>query len=172
MGTQHANGGIAYRDRLFNGSLGEQTVNSSVGAVLSSPAMALGNTGLNLSYQVGTQFITADTDLLGPPELTSLGTPAAAALGRGFSLWQGKALAATATEGLRYTPRPIVPCLPVVTGITGVMNAYTNGDTQGTLTGTVGLRGQLGHFSRSFFDYTGFNISYSQVGLGLIALPV
>jgi len=157
----------AYRDRLFNGSLGEQTVNSSVGAVLSSSAIALGNTGLNLSYQVGTQFITADTDLLGPRELTSLGRlQAATALSRGFSLWQGKALAATATEGLRYTPRPVVPYLQLVTGITGVMNAYTNGDAQGTLTGTVGLRGQLGHFSRSFFDYTGFNISYSQVGLG------
>jgi len=157
----------SYRDRLFNGSLGEQTVNSSVGAVFSSPAIALGNTGLNLSYQVSTQFITADTDLLGPPELTSLGRlQAGAALSRAFSLWQGKALPATASGGLRYTPRPVVPYLQLVTGITGVMNAYTNGDTQQTLTGTVGLRGQLGHFSRSFLDYTGFNISYSQVGLG------
>jgi len=157
----------AYRDRLFNGSLGEQTVNSSVGAVFSSPAIVLGKTGLNLSYQVGTQLITADTDLLGPPELTTLGRlQAGAALSRAFSLWQGKPLAATATGGLRYTPSPVVPYLQLVTGITGVMNAYTNGDTQQTLTGTIGLRGQLGHFSRNFLDYTGFNVSYSQVGLG------
>jgi hypothetical protein len=47
-------------------------------------------------------------------------------------------------------------------GLTGVESYYSNGDSQPSLTGTVGLLAQFGHFSRPFFDYTGFNIIYSQ----------
>jgi hypothetical protein len=46
--------------------------------------------------------------------------------------------------------------------VTGTTSYYSSGDSQNTLIGTVGLEGQFGHFSRPFFDYTGFNISYSQ----------
>jgi len=156
----------AYRDRVFNGSLGEQTIQSSLGAILASPVIPLGQTGLNLSYQVGTQYFTANTDPLGLSNTDSLGRlQASAALNRGFNLWQGQALPATATGGLKYTPAPVVPYLQLLAGVTGVLNAYTNGDSQQTLTGTVGVQGQIGHFSRRFLDYTGFNISYSQVGL-------
>jgi Protein of unknown function (DUF3769) len=77
-------------------------------------------------------------------------------------LWQGKPLAATPTEGLRYTPSPVVPFLQAIGGVTATNSYYTNGDNQSTLTGTIGLQGQIGNFSRPFFDYTGFNISYSQ----------
>ena len=41
----------SYRDRLFNGSLGFQNVQSSLGAVFSSPNIALGTSGINLNYQ-------------------------------------------------------------------------------------------------------------------------
>lgn len=153
----------AYRDRLFNGSLGEQTVRSSLGAVLASPPTVLGNTGINLNYQVGTQYITANR--ASSADSASLGRfQASAGLSRAFYLWQGKALPATATDGLRYTPSPVVPYLQLLTGVTGILNAYTNDDTQQTLIGTIGLQGQLGRFSRRFLDYTGFNVSYSQVG--------
>ncbi|HEY9845687.1 MAG TPA: DUF3769 domain-containing protein, partial [Candidatus Caenarcaniphilales bacterium] len=155
----------SYRDRLFNGSLGEQTVRSSLGAILSSPPIAVGNTGINLSYQVGTQYVRANTNRLGLADPASLGRfQASAALNRSFYLWQGNSLPATATGGLRYTSSPVAPYLQLLTGVTGVTNAYTNGDTQQTLIGTIGLQGQYGHFSRPFLDYTGFNISYSQVG--------
>ncbi|HEY9750298.1 MAG TPA: DUF3769 domain-containing protein [Allocoleopsis sp.] len=163
----------SYRDRLFNGSLGYQDVQSSLGAFLISPVVPLGKSGVSLSYQAGAQFVTADTDRLDLLDANrsnnriSLGrVEASAALNKGFPLWQGKALPATATEGLRYTPAPVVPYLQLVTGVRGVANGYTSGDSQTTLTGTVGLQGQVGHFSRRFFDYTGFNISYSQSAIG------
>lgn len=159
----------SYRDRLFNGSLGFQDVQSSLGAILISPVIPLGKTGINLSYQAGAQYINADTDrldLLDPIRTNnrvSLGRfQASAALSRGFPIWTGKPLPATATEGLRYTPSPVVPYLQVFTGLRGVLSGYTSEESQQTLTGTIGLQGQIGHFSRPFFDYTGFNISYSQ----------
>jgi hypothetical protein len=46
--------------------------------------------------------------------------------------------------------------------VTGTTSYYTSGDNQSTLIGTIGLIGQIGHFSRPFLDYTAFNISYSQ----------
>ncbi|MBD2432218.1 MULTISPECIES: DUF3769 domain-containing protein [Fischerella] len=159
----------SYRDRLYNGSLGYQTVQSSFGGVVTSPIIPLGRTGLNFSYQGGAQYITANTDredLLEPirdNNRVSLGRlQASAALNGGFLLWQGKPLPPTATEGLRYTPNPVVPYLRAFGGLTGTTSYYTNGDNQSTLIGTIGLEGQIGHFSRSFLDYTAFNVSYSQ----------
>ncbi|MBD1809424.1 DUF3769 domain-containing protein [Microcoleus sp. FACHB-SPT15] len=160
----------SYRNRLFNGTLGEQTVQSSLGAVLSSPNIPVGNTGVNLSYQVGAQYINADTDRLDLLEpirennRVSLGRyQGVVSLSKGFLLWQGEGLPATPTEGLRYTPAPVVPYLSLGTDLTGVVSAYSNGETQESLSGTIGLVGQIGHFSKPFLDYTGFNISYSQV---------
>ncbi|HAX85334.1 MAG TPA: DUF3769 domain-containing protein, partial [Cyanobacteria bacterium UBA11370] len=163
-----------YRDRIFNGSLGFQTVRSSIGAVVTSPVIPLGNSGINLTYQGAIQNINADTDrqdLLPPPprdnrRINLTRYQAGASLNRSFLLWQGEALPATPTEGLRYTPRPVVPYLQLRTRVTGVASAYSNGDTQESLSGTIGLVGQLGHFSKPYFDYTGFNISYTQVARG------
>ena len=158
-----------YRERLFNGSLGYQTVESSYGASFVSPVIPLGNSGVNFTYQTSIQNIEAETDkqdLL--PEGQDEGLinltryESAASISRSFYLWQGEALPATAQEGLRYTPTPVQPFLQLTTGITGVGGFYSNGDTQPYLLGSIGLQGQLGHFSRPYFDYTGFNIVYSQ----------
>lgn len=170
IGTHSLTGEYSYRDRLFNGSLGYQTVQRSVGAVLTSPVIPLGKSGINLSYQVGFQQVEADSDrfdLLNPirnhNRLDLSRFQASAALSRGFHLWKGKSLAATAREGLRYTPNPVIPYLQLLLGLRGVTSHYSNGWHQSSLTGSVGLLGQFGHFSRPWFDYTGFNLTYTQV---------
>jgi hypothetical protein len=164
----------SFRDRLFNGSLGFQTVQSSIGAVFSSPNFELGRSGITLRYQGGFQYVNADTDrsdLLDPIRSNnriSLGRfQASATLGKSFSLWSGTTLPATPTEGLRYTPVPINPYLNLGVGLTGVSSFYTNGDSQNDLVASVGLYGQFGHFSKKFLDYTGFSITYYQtIGTG------
>ena len=157
-----------HRDRLFNGTLGFQTVQSSIGGILTSPVIPVAK-GVNFSYQTGAQYITANTDRLDLLDAVrdnnriSLGRlQGSAALSGGLLLWSGKGLPATAKEGLRYTPTPVVPFLTAFAGVTGTTSYYTNGDNQNTLTGSIGLQGQLGHFSKPFFDYTGFNITFSQ----------
>lgn len=158
----------SYRDRLFNGSLGFQTVRSSLGAVLLSPVINLDNQGLILTYQVGGQWITADTDrldLLDPfprdNNRVSLGRfQGSARLSKGFNLWRGQPLPATQTEGLRYSPVPLVPFLNLGVSLLGVGSYYTSGDFQEVLAGDVRLDGQFGHLSDNFFDYTRFNLGY------------
>ncbi|NJP10451.1 MAG: DUF3769 domain-containing protein [Leptolyngbyaceae cyanobacterium RU_5_1] len=159
----------SYRDRLFNGSLGFQTVQSSLGFIFVSPDVVLGNTGLTLNYQAGYSDINANTDrldLLGPnPEdsRVTLGRfQASAALNRNFTLWEGKPLPATRNEGLKYTANPVIPYLLISTSVRGVFSSYTSDDTQKDFIGTVGLYGQFGHFSRPFFDYTAFSVLYQQ----------
>ncbi|KAB8335296.1 DUF3769 domain-containing protein [Scytonema tolypothrichoides VB-61278] len=159
----------SYRDRLYNGTLGFQDVQSSFGGVITSPVIPLGKSGINLSYQGGAQLIEANTDrqdLLKPNRdnnrISLSRLQASAALDGGFFLWQGKGLAPTATEGLRYTANPVVPFVRAFGGVTGTTTYYSSGDSQNTITGTVGLEGQFGHFSQPFFDYTGFRVSYSQ----------
>jgi hypothetical protein len=159
----------SYRDRLFNGSLGYQNVQNSLGFIVTSPQIALGNTGINLSYQAGVQAVTANTDRL--DLLDSVRTndridltryQASVALNRPIVLWQGQPLPATPTEGLRYTPNPIAPYLLLIPSARAVVGLYSNGDSQSTFTGSLGLYGQFGHFSRPFLDYTSFNLTYSQ----------
>ena len=170
IGTHTLSLEASYRDRLFNNSLGFQDIQSSIGALLFSPTIALGDTGINLSYQVGYQYVNADTDradLLEPIRRNNrinLGRfQASAALSRGFLLWQGTPAPATPTEGLRYSPNPVVPYVSVAVGLTGVGTSYSNGDSQNNLNGSVSLFGQVGRFSRPFLDYTAFNLTYTQV---------
>jgi len=158
-----------YRDRLFNGSLGFQTVQNSIGGVVTSPNMTLGKTGINFNYQASIQNINADTDRLDLLELERENNrvnltryQAALFANKNFLLWSGKPLPSTKEQGLRYTPNPVIPYLELVTGITGVGSFYSNNQAQPSLEGTIGLQGQLGHFSRNWLDYTGFKFSYSQ----------
>jgi len=157
-----------YRDRLFNGSLGFQNVQSSIGFIITSPIYTLGNTGINLSYQGGVQYINANTDR---PDLLAVSREnnradltryqASASVSRPFTLWQGTTLPSTPTEGLRYSSVPITPYLVLAPGVTGVFSGYSSNDTQSSLTGSIGLYGQFGHFSKPIFDYTAITISYS-----------
>ncbi|MEM9539794.1 MAG: DUF3769 domain-containing protein [Cyanobacteria bacterium P01_E01_bin.42] len=165
-------GEFSYRDRLFNGSLGFQTVQTSYGAVLTSPNLVLGDTNINLRYQAGVQVIEADTDradLLAADRtnnrITLTRIQGAAFLGYNFYLWRGNTLPPTPEEGMRYSPTPLQPYVQVTTGITAISGWYSSGDTQQSIQGTVGLRGQFGHFSDDFFDYTGWNIAYSQAAI-------
>jgi hypothetical protein len=176
----------SYRDRLFNGSLGFQNVQSSLGFVITSPIVQLGDTGISLSYQGGVQAINSDInvarafgtdpdeelrELLPDPDPVTGIRPnnridltryqASASLNRSFLLWSGTPLPPTPDQGLRYTPNPVFPFLRLNVGLRGVFSAYSNGDTQSVLTSTIGLSGQFGNFSRPFFDYTGINLSYS-----------
>ncbi len=159
----------SYRDRLYNGSLGFQTVQSSFGGVIISPNIPLGKTGLNLRYQAGAQQVSARTDRA---ELLDVGRSndrvslsrlqASATIGGAINLWQGKALPPTKEGGLKYTSNPVVPYVQVFGNVTGTGSFYSNGDEQNTLIGSIGLQGQFGNFSKKFLDYTGFNVTYSQ----------
>ena len=166
-------GEYSYRDRIFNGTLGFRTVQRSAGAVLTSPEILLGDSGAVFKFQAGLQQIEAKTDRL--DILTQPGRDNDRTTRTRFQglatliyppiIWQGKALPLTPTEGLKYTPRPVVPFIRLILQAQGVTNIYTEDDSQSYLSGTVGFQGQFGHFSRDFFDYTGFNLLYTQVAL-------
>lgn len=153
----------AYRERIVNGSLGEQTIQNRAGAIFSSPTQTLGKTGIELNYRLAAELLTANTDRFGGIDLVSLGRiQGSASIQRAVDLWRGKTLPPTATEGMRYTPEPIQPYVRIVGGLTGVVSGYSNGDSQTSLIGKIRIEGQLGHFSRPYLDYTGFFVGFSQ----------
>ncbi len=162
-------GEAAYRSRIFNGSLGFQDVQSSIGGVITSSIIPLGNTGINFDYQVGAQLIRANTDrpnLLSanrPNDLTNLNRyQTAANLTKSFRLWEGTGLPANQKDTYNYSPVPVVPYLQLNTGLQGAFSSYSNGEDQSSIGYSIGIQGQIGNFSRSSFDYTGFNLGYSQ----------
>jgi hypothetical protein len=162
-----------YRERLFNGSLGFQRVRSRFGVQLDSPDIFVADTGIRLKFLGSIQNITAETDRR---ELLSLKRSndrtnltrylVSATLNKDFPIWQGKALPATKEEGLRFTSTPVLPYLQLITGLTGTQSLYSNGDNQPFIRANIGIEGQLGHFSRSYLDYTGFRIEYAQGFVG------
>ncbi|MGB8703144.1 MAG: DUF3769 domain-containing protein [Thermosynechococcaceae cyanobacterium] len=163
IGPNRLNFQAAYRERILNGSLGEQSIQSRFGAIFSSPTQTIGRTGLKLSYRLGAERITANTDTTGVLQLESLGRfQGSVDLERAFELWKGRTLPPTATQGLKYTPEPSQPHLHLIPGITGVTSFYTNGDSQNSLIGRIRLEGQIGHFSRPYLDYTSFFVGLSQ----------
>ncbi|NJM96935.1 MAG: DUF3769 domain-containing protein [Phormidesmis sp. RL_2_1] len=164
----------SYRDRLFNGSLGFQDVQSSLGAVLLSPVIALNPHGLSLNYQASAQLINATSDrtdlLLASGSNTgriTLGRyQVSAALRQVINLWRGEPKVANQDEGLRFTPSPVVPFLDLSTGLRMTSTYYSSRDAQNSLIADISINGQLGHFSRNFGDYTRFNLGYSQSFIG------
>jgi hypothetical protein len=153
----------AFRDRVFNGSLGFQDVNNIVGSTLLSPSYVLGDSQISFSYQVAAQLIGAVRDDL---QLSTVGNllrlQSAAVLSRSFPLLRGEAASAERETGLRFSPKPIVPKLDAFVSVQGVNSIYSNGANQAALFGTLGLSGEVGSFAKDFFDYTGFNLSYTQ----------
>ena len=160
----------SYRERLFNGSLGFQDVQSSFGAVLLSPDIQLGKDGPLLTYQASAQLINAETDrenLRTNSGRTTLGRyQISAALQKSFNLWRGEPKPPTQDEGLRFTPQPVVPYVDLTSGLRTTGTRYSNGDFQSNLIAEIGVVGQVGHFARNFADYTRFNASYSQSFIG------
>lgn len=168
LGDHRLTGEYTFRNRQFNGSLGFRTVHTSLGLVLSSPPIVLGNTGIVLNYQTGINRINADTDeaeLLKPIRDTNRATlirhQSSFSLDRGWNLWVGDALPTTAEEGLRYSPVPVVPYVRFFTGVRGIAGFYSNGASETSLQGTVGVQAQFGHFSKPFLDYTSVFVRYS-----------
>lgn len=163
-----------YRERLFNGSLGFQDVQSSLGLLLVSPTYQLGDTGLKFSYQASAQIINAETDrpfLIAVDDsdtdrITAVRYQGSAALRRTFGLWRGQPKPPTQSQGLRYTPAPVVPYLDLNAGVRTTLTNYSTGDNQNSLIADIGLEAQLGHFARDFGDYTRLNVAYSQSFVG------
>jgi hypothetical protein len=162
-------GEAVYRDRIFNGSLGYQEVESSIGGIFTSPTIPIGNTGINLDYQAGAHLLMANSDrqnLLSPTRTNDLVAlnryQTAASLTKSVRLWEGKGLPADRPETYNYSPIPVVPYLQLNTGIRGAFSSYSNGENQSSVGYNVGIQGQIGNFAGGSFDYTGFNLNYFQ----------
>jgi lipopolysaccharide export system protein LptA len=155
-----------YRERVFNGSLGFQDVQSSVGVSLTSPKVEIGNTGIVLDYQAGFKLLNAATDRIGvgasDGRVTLGRLELSANLAKSFRLWEGEGPPVDDRATYNYSPVPVVPYLQLNTGIGVRSNNYSNGENQSLYGFKVSLQGQFGHFIAPAFDYTGFNIGYTQ----------
>jgi hypothetical protein len=153
----------AFRDRVFNGSLGFQDVSNIVGTTLLSPNFMLGNSQISFNYQVAAQLIGAVRDDLQPSTVgTLVRLQSAAVLSRAFPLFRGEPAPAEKETGLRFSPKPVVPKLDAFVTVQGVNSLYSNGANQAALFGTLGLAAEVGSFAKDFLDYTGLTLSYTQ----------
>ncbi len=153
----------AFRDRIFNGSLGFQDVNNILGTTLLSPNYVLGDSQISLNYQASAQLVGAVRDDIQPSTISSLiRLQGAVSLSRAFPLLRGEPLPAEKETGLRFSPKPIVPKLDAFVSAQGVSSFYSNGASQSVLYGTIGFAAEVGNFAKDFLDYTSLIVSYTQ----------
>jgi len=163
FGTHTLLSQYAFRDRVYNGSLGFQDVNNILGTTLLSPNYVLGDSKISFNYQASVQLVGAVRDDIQPSTVGSLlRLQGAVSLSRAFPLLRGEPLPATKELGLRFSPKPIVPKLDAFLSAQGVESVYSNGANQAVLYGTIGLAAEVGHFAKDFLDYTGLTLSYTQ----------
>ena len=178
----------SYRERIYNGSLGLQTVVYSYGAnlagtaVFNRPKQPAENssttpatprqkgpffTPVNLSWAAqsgnyqATLFETNTLDTLWR-------SYANLAVSSTLQLWQGLALddSEDPARGLRYSPTPVIPGLGLNLGASGYLASYSDGANQNTLTLWGGPSFTIGQFDKPFFDYTRFSASIAGTFLG------
>ncbi|MCP9776268.1 MULTISPECIES: DUF3769 domain-containing protein [unclassified Cyanobium] len=162
----------SYRERIYNGSLGLQTVVYSYGANLAGNALLnqyknpetsrkspfIEPINLNWAVQSGSyQAELFETDTLD----TLWRSYANLAASTTLQLWQGSALDASEDpkRGLRYSPIPVAPSFGINFGASGYAATYSDGANQNTLTLWGGPSFTLGQFDRPVFDYTRFSAS-------------
>lgn len=178
----------SYRERIYNGSLGLQTVVYSYGANLAGTAIfnrprqaadnpsaaappprqkgpfftpvALSWAAQSANYQA-TLFETNTLDTLWR-------SYANLAVSSTLQLWQGEALDASEdpARGLRYSPTPVTPGLGLNMGASGYLASYSDGANQNTLTLWGGPSFTIGQFDKPLFDYTRFSASIAGTFLG------
>jgi hypothetical protein len=156
----------AYRERVFNGTLGFQDLQSSLGISITSPKIALGDTGVVFDYNAGFRLLNSGTDRTGVGAgdgRVNLGRfQMAANLNKSWRLWEGIGPDPNERSTYNYSPVPVIPYLQLNTGVNARVGSYTNGESQSLYGYGISLQGQVGHFTAPAFDYTGFNVGYSQ----------
>jgi hypothetical protein len=162
----------SYRERIYNGSLGLQTVVYSYGANLAGNALLnqyknpeshrkspfFTPISLNWAVQSGSyQAELFETDTLDTLWRSYANLAATTTL----QLWQGSALDSSEEpkRGFRYSPIPVTPGFGINFGASGYAATYSDGANQNTLTLWGGPSLTLGQFDRPVFDYTRFSAS-------------
>ena len=178
----------SYRERIYNGSLGLQTVVYSYGANLAGTAVfnrpqqpADNPSAMPATPRQKGPFFTPVTlswaAQSGNYQATLFETNTLETLWRSYAnlavsstlqLWQGLALddSEDPARGLRYSPTPVIPGLGLTMGANGYVTSYSDGAKQNTLTLWGGPSFTVGQFDKPFFDYTRFSASIAGTFLG------
>ncbi|MDX2273452.1 MAG: DUF3769 domain-containing protein [Cyanobacteriota bacterium] len=166
----------AHRQRFFSGLLGFQIVQNRLGVTYSSPVIPMGETGIDLSYQISADQIDAlgQAEIDADPTLAKTTTERlqlsrlqlGTALSRSFALWSPEAetegsLAVGSPMTLRFSPTPIEQGLWLNTGVSSSQSFYSDGKAQSYVSGTIGFNAILGDFQADAFDFTNINVTYS-----------
>ena len=162
LGETRATLSAAYQLNVWNGSLGEQDVYTAFGGFLEKdiqlpPWNSLRN---RLFWRLGLQNI--NTTVFDTRDLSGKTWRASgyARLTSTLPIWQGEVLK-DSTQALRYVPQPIRPEASLTTFLIAHSSSY--GDHSGQRYYTLGILSDvaIGHFSRSYFDYTRLSIGGS-----------
>ncbi|TGG93726.1 MAG: DUF3769 domain-containing protein [Aphanocapsa feldmannii 277cV] len=149
----------AYRDRVWNGSLGEQTVYLSYGGYLEQNRAipALGSLTNRLFWRAGTQWIEASYFEHENDIARKWRSTARFSLRSTLPLLAGDPLP-DLLEAHRFSPVAITPGLRAIFVNASDVSSYGDGTGQSSWTTQAGFELTSGHFSKRWLDYTRFGL--------------
>ncbi len=159
-----------YRQRFGTEFTGTQTVRHMTGVSYDSPRWELGSSEIFASVNAsadwitarGEQFITASPTAAladASPEISLGRLRLDASLSRRIPLWLGNVVDDLSL--LRFSSEPVQPGVWLNAGVTASHAGYTDGKTQSYLLGSIGVETVLGNFIDDSFDFTQFQVTYS-----------
>ena len=151
----------AYRPR-FRPIFGESNRRTDLfhqgGVAYNSPVVKLGTSGIRFSSRIAADYLDGESrddrnDFVQTGRLRM-----DAALSSRFGLWKPSLVGKPQP---RFSFAPIQQGFWLISGLRTNSAAYTTGDLQASLIGSIGFQTVLGEFDRNFFDYTALNVVYS-----------
>ena len=155
LGEVQARGFSAYRYRVWNGSLGLQDIYSAFGGSIEKTARLPELAGLQAFYYWRVEAGNYQSNAFKTTNFTEQFRGTAYGTVRlSWKIWEGKALELSPEAAYRYSPIPIVPGLRFDVVPYASLASYSDGESQNLLGIAGGPSLTLGHFNRSFLDFT------------------
>ena len=145
----------AYRENVWNGSLGESMIYTAFGGYLGNDMSWLSSN--RVSYSLKTKFGIGryQAESLSSPKLKSLWrTSLSSSLDSRYPLYIKSKLQKPKDYSYRYSPEQVRPSLIFYTNITPSMSIYDDGSSQSTIEFSAWPELTLGRHQKAFFDYT------------------
>ncbi len=153
----------AFRDRVWNGSLGQTDIYSAYGAFFQKKGKrSLPKSNIDYLVRVGAGKYRAEAFRL--KNLSGLWRGSIyGELRNSYPVWKGTKANLEEKDLLRFSPIPVRPGLSLNTKLEASYSVYEGGSNLNTVGVKFGPALTLGTFTKSLFDYTKFSITAGHI---------
>ncbi len=148
----------AYRDKVWNGSIGETEIYTAYGGS-AEKSFSWNWNNFNNTLLIRTGVGNYQAERLNDKNLSEMWrTNLYSSLKTNYTIWKSSEAISVDNSTYRYSPVPVLPGLTFETNFSSAYFGYQNGQSQGIISLVGGPTLTLGTFTKPFLDYTKLSI--------------